>query len=173
MIQIIGFALIAWSFVMLVKMCRTTPSVVFDFEDGTYEFDIESPGFYSIAVLGAGFVGKFEQVRVQVEDENGSTEVEPYIIALRVSKGAQMATGCWYFKAETPGHYRLSISNLGAVEAKSSMLPSKRIFQSPLDRRELNILIHKSIAPLHQVFIIIGFVIGFGVNIFILVFFSV
>lgn len=52
---------------VVVDLMRHDPRFVFDFEDGVLEFDIESPGFYSIAVWGAGCIGKLSHARAGLQ----------------------------------------------------------------------------------------------------------
>lgn len=160
-IQVLGLVLVVWSIIMFVRMNQQTHSYVFNFADGAFEFDIEFPGVYSIAVLGAGFVGKLELVDVQLEVNNSDLiKTARYIISPRFRNGTHMGTGCWYFTAESQGHYKLSLSNLKAVEAKESMLISRRIFQDPINGSNLNIMVYKSIKPLYQFLSFVGFPLG-------------
>jgi len=55
LVELIGLALVAWSLKVLLKIF-TKPIAVFKFEDGKYPFEIQVPGYYSISVLGAGFI---------------------------------------------------------------------------------------------------------------------
>lgn len=159
-IQVLGLILVVWSIVIFVKMNPTTPSYIFNFSDGVYEFDVESPGVYSIAVLDARFVSKLEQVDVRVEVNNSDLlTVNRYIVSPRFRRGGEITTGCWYFTAESQGCYRLSFSNLKAVEAKESMLMS-RIFQEPIDSSKLKIIVHKGVKPVYLFLSIAGFTLG-------------
>lgn len=159
-IQVLGLILVVWSVTVFVRMNPITPSYIFSFSDGVCEFDVESPGVYSIAVLDARSVSKLEQVDIRVEVNNSDLlKVNRYIISPRFRRGGEITTGCWYFTVESQGHCRLSFSNLRAVEAKESMLTS-RIFQEPIDSSKLKIIIHKSVKPLYLFLSFVGFSLG-------------
>jgi hypothetical protein len=162
LIGLIGFICFVWSVITVMKFMGATPRFVFNFEEGVFDLDIESPGVYSIAVLGAGFVGNVRQVKTGLQTNNGdSVEVKPYGISPRIRIDGHMATECWYFTAESQGFYKLFLSNLAAVEAKESMSISRRAFQDPIDSRRLKIVVHSSVGPLYQFLSIVGLVVGF------------
>lgn len=162
LIGLIGFICFVWSAVTVAKFMHATPRFVFDFEEGVFDLDIESSGVYSIAVLGAGFVGNVGQVNTRLQANNGDfVKIAQYIIGPRTWIEGHLTTGCWYFTAESQGHYTLSLSNLAAVEAKESMLISGRAFQDPIDSRRLKIVVHHSVGPLYQFLSLVGLVVGF------------
>lgn len=161
LIGLIGVISVGWSLVTLVDLMRADPRFVFGFEDGVLEFEIESPGVYSIAVLGAGYVGNLSQVSTSLQtNSHDPLDVRRYIVNPRMRIDGQMATGCWHFIAEGLGNYTLSFSNLAAIKAKESMTPVRGVFRKPIDSNRLRIIIHRSVRPLYQFLAILGLVVG-------------
>ena len=161
LICLIGVISVGWSLVTLAHLMRADPRFVFEFEDGVLEFEIESPGVYSIAVLGTGYVGNLSQVSTRLQtNSRAPLDVRRYIVNPTMRIEGQMATGCWYFIAEGHGNHTLSLSNLGAIKARESMSPVRRVFRKPIDSNRLRIIIHRTVRPLYQFLAILGLVIG-------------
>ncbi len=166
-VELIGFVLIALSLKILLQLRSMNKIAVFNFEDASHEFKIEKPGYYSISILGAGFVREVERVVIKLTlDNSNSPEVGVNKIVPRFIKEKQMGIEYWGFSTDSIGWYFITLSNLEHVEAKSSMLRSKRLFESPIDHSNLRIFIHQSIPPLHKLISIVSLIFGTGLIVF-------
>jgi hypothetical protein len=166
-VEFIGFVLIVYSLKTLLKIRSINPIAVFNFEDASHEFKIQKPGYYSISILGAGFVREVERVIIKLTlDNSNSLEVDVNKIAPRFTKDKRIGIEYWGFSADSIGRYIITLSNLQHVEAKSSMLRSKRLFESPIDHSKLRIFIHQSIPPLHKLISIVSLIFGTGLIVF-------
>lgn len=165
--ELIGFVLIAYSIKILLKSGSINPITAFKFENASHEFEVEKPGYYSISILGAGFVREVQRAIIKLTLNNGDTlEVEVNKIAPRFSKENRIGIEYWGFSTSNIGRYFITFSNMEHVEAKSSMLRSKRLFESPIDHSKLKIIIHQSIQPFHKLISIVSLILGVGLVLF-------
>jgi hypothetical protein len=160
LIEITGLVLLAWSLKVLLQFF-TKPIAVFRFEDATHQFEIGKPGYYSISVLGAGFIHLVQRVAIKITSDNddGSNVRIHHVTFFSTTEGRK-EIHCWGFSISHAGNYILSISNLDQIDAYSSMLRSKRIFESPIDHSKLRILIHQSVKPAYQLAAILALILG-------------
>lgn len=162
-IELIGFALIAYSIKMLLKSRSINPVATFKFEDASHEFQLEKPGYYSISILGAGFVREVQRAIIKLTLKNDHTlQVGVNKIAPRFSKETRIGIEYWGFLTDDTGRCLITFSNMEHVEAKSSMLRSKRLFESPIDHSKLQIIIHQSTQPFYKLTSIVSLILGTG-----------
>lgn len=162
-VEIIGFALLAFSLKVLLQIRSINPIAVFNFEDASHEFEVEKPGYYSISILGAGFVREVKRVMIKLALNNGDAiEVDANKIAPRFTKDKRIGIEYWGFSTNNAGRYNITLTNLEHLEAKSSMLRSKRLFESPIEHSKLRIFLHQSIRPLNKLISIVSLILGVG-----------
>lgn len=139
------------------------PVALIKFENGSYNFNIGHPGFYSIAILGGGFVKEARRVNVELtSNDSHPVEVRTNNISFRFLKEKQIGTDHWGFSAQTTGNYTIVFSSLENLEVKKSMLWSKRLFESNLPADHIKILIYKTTMPLYRLAAIVSLVFGIG-----------
>lgn len=161
LIGVTGAILAVWALTILRDQMGLHQRFVFDYQDGVLEFDIETPGAYSIAVWRAGSVSNLTQVAIELQTLNDRPlKIKRYIISPRAVVDGETVTGCWYFITESIGQHKLSLSNLAATKAKKSMSPLKREFENDIEKNRLRIFIHKSVLPLYQILAPLALVIG-------------
>lgn len=148
-VELIGLALVAWSLKVLLKIF-TKPIAVFNFEDGEYPFEIQEPGYYSISVLGAGFIQLVQRIIVKITSERDGSNVRIRHVTFYSTTEGRKEIHCWGFSIHHAGSYTISFSNLDQIEAYRSTLRSKRFFESPMEHSKLRILIHRSVKPIYQ-----------------------
>lgn len=149
-VELTGFILLVWSLKVIFKFYKK-PIAVFRFEDATHQFEIDKPGYYSISVLGAGFIHLVQRVAIKItsDDSDASNVLIRHVTFFSTTEGRK-EIHCWGFSISHAGKYILKISNLDQIDAYSSMLRSKRLFESPVDHSKLRILIHQSVKPTYQ-----------------------
>lgn len=149
-VELTGFILLVWSLKVIFKFYKK-PIAVFRFEDATHQFEIDKPGYYSISVLGAGFIHLVQRVAIKItSDDSDASNVRIRHVTFFSTTEGRKEIHCWGFSISHAGKYILKISNLDQIDAYSSMLRSKRLFESPVDHSKLRILIHQSVKPTYQ-----------------------
>lgn len=161
LIEIIGFFLLAFSLKELLKMRTIDPISILQFEDSTHEIEFKNTGYYSISVLGAGSVNEIKSASIKVASrDNKVLDLTANKIAPRFTKENQIGIECWGFSVTNVGKYDITLTNLKHIEAKKSILGSKRLFELPIEHVKLRILIHQSIQPVKKLFFIFTLIIS-------------
>jgi hypothetical protein len=126
-IELTGVALLAWSLKVLLQFHKK-PIAVFNFEDARHQFKIARQGYYSISVLGAGFIDLEQRVIIKIaSDESNASNVRVNYLAFSSTREGQKEVQCWGFSIRHAGNYTISFSNLHQIEAYRSTLRSKII----------------------------------------------
>lgn len=165
--------LIGLLIIMLTKIMNKKLITVFSLDNCPKQFEILSKGYYSIAILGAGFIREKEKVDIKlVLNENQIIDVNANKFAFRFIKDKKTAIEYWNFVTSDAGSCELAFINVENIEAKKSMLKSKRLFQSPIDHGKLKGLVYKTINPIYRlisivIFVIVTSLILFGVTLLI------
>jgi len=137
------------------------PMAVLKFESGSHEFEIKTPGDYSISIFGAGSIQGDTNLDIQlVLEDQWRLKVTENRMAPRFSLEGNVGIEYWRFSTTKAGRCVLTLANLEDVIAKDSMLWSKAQFQSPNDHRRLKLLVAQSVEPLHRTLSLVGFVVG-------------
>ena len=153
--------MVAYSFKMFLKGMRINPIGVFNLEDNSHEFEIERPGYYSISILGAGFVRELQRVTIKLTLNNVyDLEVGVHMIAPRFRKDSRMGIEYWGFSTSGIGRCTITLSNMEYIEAYDSMLIPQRVFESPIDHSKLKVIIHPSLPPIHKVASVFSLILG-------------
>jgi hypothetical protein len=158
-VELTGFILLVWSLKVLLKFYKK-PIAVFNFEDGNYPFEIQRAGYYSISVLGAGFIQLVQRIVVKITSDDDASKVRVRHVTFYSTTEGRKEIHCWGFSISHAGNYIFSISNLDQIEAYRSTLRSKRFFESPLEHSKLRIVIHRSVKPMHQLAAAIALILG-------------
>jgi hypothetical protein len=160
LIEITGLVLLAWSLKVLLKYYKK-PIAVFNFEDGNYPFEIQKAGYYSISVLGAGFIDFEQRVIIKITSgESDASNVRVNYLLFSSTREGQKEVQCWGFSIRHTGNYTISFSNLDQTEGYHYTLRSKRFFESPIDHSKLRILIHRSVKPAYRLAAILALILG-------------
>lgn len=162
LLETLGTTMVASSLWIVFYNWGKKTVAIFEFVDAEREFDIKKPGFYSVSIAGAGFLRDVEKVNIRLTHDGHLLAVNRYALAPRFRKEGTMGVECWGFSARSLGRYIVTLSNLEKIEAKSSMLRSKRLFESPIDHGNLRILVHESRRPIYKLISIVSLVFGIG-----------
>jgi hypothetical protein len=169
-IVLVAIVLITLSLRVLLKAVRRSPIGIFALDNLEKRFEIKSSGYYSISILGAGHIREVQRVSIKLT-LNTSQVLAWNVneIPFRFTQDGKMGVEYWGFRTDTTGNCELIISNPEGIEAKESMLLSKRLFQSPIDHSKLKILIYQSARPIHKLFSILAIIAGIGLILFCIV----
>jgi len=141
-------------------MC-INPIAVFNLEDNSHEFEIQRPGYYSISILGAGFVRELQSVASKlILNDLDDLEVGVHLLAPRFRKDGRMGIEYWGFSTSGIGRCTITLSNMKYIEAYDSMLMPERMFESPVDHSRLKVIIHPSAQPLYKYISVVSLVLG-------------
>jgi hypothetical protein len=159
--EIIGLLLVVPSFKILWQFTKKKPIADFEFENGSKEFELEIPGNYSISIIGAGFVRQIQKADVRlIINKSQPLKIAVNKIRPRFKQDGRTGIEYWSFSTSNYGHCILTLTNLEGIEAKSSLLGSKRIFEHPIDHNKLRLLVHQSVKPWVKLISIISIVLG-------------
>jgi hypothetical protein len=155
---ITGLLMTTWSLYVLFR--GNNPVADFNFKNGTYDFELKSEGYYSVSILGAGFISERQRIDVTLrQGEDDPVKVKPNWPAVRFTKNGEVGMEHWGFSTVKPGHCVLSFENLEDLEVKSAV-EIKHVFNAPVQPDNLKILIHASAHPLIKLIAILTFVAG-------------
>jgi len=159
---IIGVVIAAYSVIILLKTKREKPIGVFKFEDGSNFFLVESPGYYSISILGASNIyERTKKILIElVQNGDHPIKVKKNLLSIKFKKDGKVGAEIWGFTVSDPGGCVLSLGNLQDLGIESSILLTKELFQDPIEPAMLKILIYRSVRPVVKLIAIISLVLG-------------
>jgi hypothetical protein len=147
----------------LIKVVSINPIAEFNLEDNSHQFEIVSPGYYSISILGAGFIRELQSVSSRLTLNNlYDLEVCVHKLAPRFTKDNRIGIEYWGFSTNGIGRCMITLSNVQYIQAYGSMLNSKRVFESAVEHSRLKVIIHPSIRPVYKFLSIVSLILGVG-----------
>ena len=164
---LVGIGMTALGIKWVYKSNFSKTIVRFPISKLTQEFRIETPGLYSINIVGGGSVrnkGHFKMRIVDVKNGHNIT-IKDNFIKPRMRLDWKMAVELSQFEIYDPGHYRIDIEGLDGLVVKKSMLFVKNRFHSPEDLKNIEVWIKETISNLQKVLGIIFLVFGANLSI--------
>ena len=167
---IVGIILLVLSIRTFLSVKRGDPIGAFRLESGTYEFDITVPGFYSVAIVGAGHVRQKGQTAATLTiSATREVEVNKDSFKIRSTYDGRISTDYWNFVCDVPGHVTLTLSNVETLEIGESMLsssrllflfPLNRMLEKPIAHTRLGIHVYRSVPALQRLLAVLATLVG-------------
>lgn len=92
--------------------------------------------------------------------DNQVLKVNQDTLPYRFKHDGEMTTEYCSFVASRAGSCKFKIDNTQDIEAKESMLMSKRLFMPPISHTKMKLIIHKRVKPTYRLIAIVSLVFG-------------
>ena len=130
LIGIIGLVMFFFGGKMLIQKYRS--KIIGELNLTENEVNIENTGFYSICIVGGGYVNNLGNFDAKIISNGTELEVVEKQMKIKFRHKGRLATEFYQFEIENPGIHKILFNNIEDLEVKESMLVSKRLSQKKL-----------------------------------------
>jgi len=161
-IGIIGLGMFLLGIKWMIISMSKKDIINFNINDTQKEFKIEKEGFFSICIIGGGYVDGSNGFRIIIENTTTSKKIYPTekTMKYRFRKNWKLGVEFSQFKVNEPGKYLIVIQNIQSLIIKPSMLRSKRFFQKKLSTEFIEVLIKESTSTSKKILSIVFLIVG-------------
>ena len=100
-----------------------------------------NPGTYEVFIIGGFNIRTDKDFTLRVDSSQKMVTVREKLFKARCLKNWRKAIKYFEFKIDVPGEYFISFRNLDGIEIRRSQLLLKRIFQKPVSRDNIQVII--------------------------------
>lgn len=98
---------------------------------------------YNVFIVGGFYIKASEDFYIKIDSPNKIITVKKKRFRTRCFKNGGKAVKYFEFDVDVPGEYFISARNTGNLEIKSSQLMTRSLFQKPISRDKIDLLIEK------------------------------
>ncbi|PKQ46115.1 hypothetical protein CSW08_05060 [Confluentibacter flavum] len=147
----------------LIKKYRSRTIAELNFTENPSEIYIKKTGTYAVCIIGGGYANNKGDFDLHITNNGNKLDVLEKQMKFKFRHKGKLATEFYHFEIKNMGKYKFEFKNIADLEAKESMLLSKRMFQNTLSVNNVGIVIKETSSNTKFIIGLLMAVFGFNI----------